>query len=85
MPKASKFIEDKAKDGSDDNGEDGQHKVYDVRGDKGNGDYDIAAGEEEDVAFFSHDNPIDHHVDNDCFMDVGLYNLGLLLQLVFEP
>ena len=79
MPKASKFIEDEAKDGRDDNGEDGQHddgvetaaKVNDARGRKRNNDYDIAAGEDRDVTFHPHDDPIDHHVDNDCFMDIG--------------
>ena len=78
MPKASKFIEDKVKDGGDNNNEDGQHKVNNVRSDKRKCDYDIAAGD-GDVAFYSHDNPIDHHVDNDCVMDVGQYNLGQML------
>ena len=85
MPKASKFIEDKAEDGGDDNGEDCQHKVHDVRGDKGNGDYDIAADEEEDVAYSPMTILLIIMWMDDCFMYAGQYNLGQLLQLVFAP
>ena len=85
MPKASKFIENKAKDGGDDNGEDDQHKVNDVIGNKGKGDYDIAAGEDEDVAFSTLMILLIIMWTNDCFMDVGQYNLDQLLQLVFAP
>ena len=79
MPNTSKFIEDKTKEGGDDNGEDGQHndgvetaaKVNNTRGNKRNNDYDITAGEDGDVTFHSHANHIDHHVYDDCFMEIG--------------
>ena len=79
MPKASKFIEDEADDGGDDNGVDGQHdggfqtaaKVNNARGNKRNNYYDITACEDKTVTFHPHDNPIDHHVNNDCFMNIG--------------
>ena len=79
MPKASKFIEDKAEDGGDNNGEDSQHddgvktaaKFNNARGNNINNYYDIAAGEDKDVTFHPHANLIDRHVDNDCFMDIG--------------
>jgi len=96
---ASKFIEDEADDDGgddDDDEEDVQYddvvvtpaKTNDVVNDDTNDedDVDMDFGGDDDIAFQSHNDPVDNRREDDArYNDVAAYDPGLALQPAFAP
>ena len=93
---ASKFIEDEAEDGGDDDDDDVQYddvvvtpaKTNDVNDNTNNDedDVDVDFGGDDDIAFQSHNDPVDHRREDDArYNDVAAYDPGQALQPAFAP
>lgn len=95
---ASKFIEDEAEDGGDDDDDDDVQyddvvvtsaKTNNVVNDDANNDedgVDVDFGGDDDLAFQSHNDPVDHRREDETrYNDVADYDPGLVLQPAFAP